>query len=494
MMNGYEPVIGLEIHAELLTNSKMFCGCRVVDSVTAPPNTAVCPVCLGMPGMLPVINRRAIELAMRVGLALNCTVQRHNLFARKNYFYPDLPKAYQISQYELPLAIDGWLDLDLSGSKNEPAGEELSKRIRICRVHLEEDTGKLTHLEDNQASLVDFNRSGVPLLEIVSEPDLRSVDEARLYAARIRQILRYLEVNSGDLEKGVIRFEANVSVRPAGSSDFGTRTEIKNLNSFRALTDAIGYELDRQSTILASGGRVIQDTMGWSENRRQTFSQRGKEEAHDYRYFPEPDLPPLEIDDAWIAEVGRHLPELPGAKLARYVREYDLTPYEAGVLTEDRPVAEWYESALDAGGEPKAISNWMINALFAQMNGHGQTIEQIVVEPGMLVALIDLVDKEVINANTGKEVLADMFITGRSPQAIVDEKGLAQISDEAQIEALIDRILAENPDQVAAYLGGADKLRGWFTGQVMRASGGKANPRLVNRLLSRHLDVLKASN
>jgi aspartyl-tRNA(Asn)/glutamyl-tRNA(Gln) amidotransferase subunit B len=493
-MNGYEPVIGLEIHAELLTNSKMFCGCRVVDSVTAAPNTAVCPVCLGMPGMLPVINRRAIELAMRVGLALNCTVQRHNVFARKNYFYPDLPKAYQISQYELPLAIDGWLDLDLSGIKNGPAGKESSRHVRIRRVHLEEDTGKLTHLEVKQGSLVDFNRSGVPLLEIVSEPDLRSVDEARLYAAKIRQILRYLEVNSGDLEKGVIRFEANVSVRPAGSSEFGTRTEIKNLNSFRALTDAIDYEFDRQTTILTAGGRIIQDTMGWSENRRQTFSQRGKEEAHDYRYFPEPDLPPLEIDDGWIAEVGRHLPELPGAKLARYVSEYDLTRYEAEVLTEDRPVAEWYEAAVDVGGEPKAVSNWMINALFAQMNEHGQSIEQIVVEPAMLVALIDLVDKGVVNANTGKEVLADMVTTGRSPQTIVAEKGLAPISDEAQIEALIDQILAENPDQVAAYLDGADKIHGWFTGQVMRASGGKANPRLVNQLLSRRLDLLKANN
>ncbi|UCG25188.1 MAG: Asp-tRNA(Asn)/Glu-tRNA(Gln) amidotransferase subunit GatB [Chloroflexota bacterium] len=493
-MNGYEPVIGLEIHAELLTNSKMFCGCRVVDSVTASPNTAVCPVCLGMPGMLPVINRRAIELAMRVGLALNCTVQRHNLFARKNYFYPDLPKAYQISQYELPLAIDGWLDLDLSSVKNGTAGEESIRHVRIRRVHLEEDTGKLTHLEEGRGSLVDFNRSGVPLLEIVSEPDLRSVEEARLYAAKIRQILSYLEVNSGNLEKGVIRFEANVSVRPAGSSEFGTRTEIKNLNSFRALTDAIAYEFDRQSAILASGGRIIQDTMGWSENRRQTFSQRGKEEAHDYRYFPEPDLPPLEIDDAWIVEVGRHLPELPDAKLARYVSEFDLTLYEAAVLTEDRPVAEWYESAVDAGGEPKTVANWMINTLFAQMNEHGQSIEQITVEPGMLVALINLVDKAVINANTGKEVLADMFATGRSPQAIVEEKGLAQISDEAQIVDLIDQILADNPDQVAAYLDGADKLRGWFTGQVMRASGGKANPRLVNQLLSRQLAALKADS
>jgi aspartyl-tRNA(Asn)/glutamyl-tRNA(Gln) amidotransferase subunit B len=481
-MSEFEPVIGLEVHAELLTRSKMFCGCRVVDSVTAPPNTAVCPVCLGMPGMLPVINRRAVELAIRVGLALNCRIQPHNVFARKNYFYPDLPKAYQISQYELPLARDGWLDLEASAD-----GEARSKRVRIRRVHLEEDTGKLTHLEGGQGTLVDFNRSGVPLLEIVSEPDMNSIEETRRYATRVRQILRYLGVNSGDLEKGVIRFEANVSLRPAGSRQLGTRTEIKNLNSFRSLTDALAYEIERQSAVLTAGGLVIQDTMGWHESRRETFSQRGKEEAHDYRYFPEPDLPPLQIDLSRIDQISRHLPELPDAKTGRYVAEYGLSSYEAGVLTEDRPVAEWFEAAIGAGGAPKSIANWMINVLFGQMNEHGLSIDEVTLSPDMLVALIRLVDDGVINANTGKEVLAEMFTSGKSAQAIVDERNLTQISDESQIEALIDQVLDGNPDQVSAYLEGAEKLRGWFTGQVMRASGGKANPRLVNKLLSQRL-------
>ncbi len=493
-MSEYEPVIGLEIHAELLTESKMFCGCRVVDSVTAAPNTAVCPVCLGMPGMLPVINQRAVELAMRVGLALNCRIQPHNVFARKNYFYPDLPKAYQISQYEQPLARNGWLDLSWPEANGQPAQAGQDKRIRIRRVHLEEDTGKLTHLEGEQGSLVDFNRSGVPLLEIVSEPDMNSVEEARRYATKVRQILRYLEVNSGDLEKGVIRFEANISLRPAGSVQLGTRTEIKNLNSFRALTDALAYEIERQSAILSAGSLVVQDTMGWHEGRRQTFSQRGKEEAHDYRYFPEPDLPPLEIDAAWISAISRQLPELPDAKRARYTANYGLSQYDADVLTEERPVAEWFEAAIEAGGEPKSIANWMLNVLFGQMNEHGQSIDQVIIQPGMLVDLIKLVDSAVINANTGKEVLAEMFTSGKTAQTIVDQRGLAQISDEAQIEALVDQVLADNPEQVAAYLEGATKLRGWFMGQVMRASGGKANPGLANQILARRLAGLQADS
>ncbi|MFN2223996.1 MAG: Asp-tRNA(Asn)/Glu-tRNA(Gln) amidotransferase subunit GatB [Candidatus Promineifilaceae bacterium] len=493
-MSEYEPVIGLEIHAELLTKSKMFCGCRVVDSVTAAPNTAVCPVCLGMPGMLPVINKRAVELAMRVGLALNCRIQPHNVFARKNYFYPDLPKAYQISQYELPLARHGWLDLTLSEANGRVGGETTSKRVRIRRVHLEEDTGKLTHLDGDQGSLVDFNRSGVPLLEIVSEPDMNSIEEARNYATKVRQILRYLAVNSGDLEKGVIRFEANISLRPAGSAELGTRTEIKNLNSFRSLGDALAYEIQRQAAILAAGGQVIQDTMGWHEGRRQTFSQRGKEEAHDYRYFPEPDLPPLEIDPAWIDEIGRRLPELPDARRARYMAGYGLSQYEADVLTEDRLLADWFEATIAAGGEPKSVANWMLNVLFGQMNEHGQTIEQVIISPEMLVELIELVDGGVVNANTGKEVLAEMFTSGSSAQAIVDRRGLAQISDESQIQRLVDQVLADNPEQVAAFLEGASKLRGWFMGQVMRASGGKANPSLVNQILAQKLARLQADD
>jgi aspartyl-tRNA(Asn)/glutamyl-tRNA(Gln) amidotransferase subunit B len=486
-MTEYESVIGLEVHAELMTNSKMFCGCRVVDSVEASPNTAVCPVCLGMPGMLPVINKRAIELAIRVALALNCTIQSHNVFARKNYFYPDLPKAYQISQYELPLATDGWVDLALDANE----GEDKQKRIRIRRVHLEEDTGKLTHLDNGQGSLVDFNRSGVPLLEIVSEPDMRSVGEARAFAMKARQILRYLGVNSGDMEKGVIRFEANVSLRPAGSDQLGTRTEIKNLNSFRALTDASAFELERQRLTLEAGGVVVQDTMGWSESRRKTFSQRGKEEAHDYRYFPEPDLPPLAISPNWVEEIRASLPELPDVKIANYVTNHRLTAYEAGVLAEDRPVAEWYEATVAAGANPNSVANWMINVLFSLMNEHKQSIEKILVTPAGLVELLKLVDEGTINNNTAKEVLASMFTTGKSAHEIVSEEGLAQISDKDQISDLIAQVLSENPEQVNGYLQGKENLRGWFVGQVMRASQGKANPALVNKLLSQQLAALQ---
>ncbi|MGD2077596.1 MAG: Asp-tRNA(Asn)/Glu-tRNA(Gln) amidotransferase subunit GatB, partial [Chloroflexota bacterium] len=323
-------------------------------------------------------------------------------------------------------------------------------------------------------------------------PDMGSIKEARAYATKTRQILRYLDVNSGDLEKGVIRFEANVSLRPVGSTELGTRTEIKNLNSFRSLTDAIAYEMERQSTILAGGGQVIQDTMGWHESRRETFSQRGKEEAHDYRYFPEPDLPPLEIDAAWIDEVRSQVPELPDAKKARYMADYGLSLYEAEVLTEERPVAEWFEAAIEDGGDPKSVANWMLNVLFGQMNEHGHSIDQIIIQPESLVALIGLVDNGVVNATTGKEVLAEMYTTGNSAQAIVDEKGLAQISDEGRIKALVDQVLSDNPEQVAAYLDGAVKLRGWFMGQVMRASGGKANPGLVNQILTSRLARLAA--
>jgi len=474
-MTRYEPVIGLEIHAEMMTKSKMFCGCRVVDSVEASPNSAVCeaspnsavcPVCLGMPGMLPVINRRAIEFAMRVALALHCTIQTHNVFARKNYFYPDLPKAYQISQYEQPLATGGYLDIEI-----EP---DQVKRIGITRVHMEEDTGKLTHTENGGGSLVDFNRSGVPLLEIVSEPDMGSIKEARTYAAKVRQLLRYLSVNSGDMEKGVIRFEANISIRPVGQPELGTRTEIKNLNSFRALTDSIEYEIQRQSDVLDAGDKVYQDTMGWNESKRKTFSQRGKEEAHDYRYFPEPDLPPLSIDKEWVDEVRAKLPELPDAKVKRYLSDFGISAYEAKVLTEDRTVAEWFDSVVESGGKAGAVSNWMINVLFGLMNEHKIGIDELKITPDGLVALIDLIEEGVINNTTAKDVLAEMVQTGKSASEIVEDKKLE-----------------DNPDQVGAYLDGKESVRGWFVGQVMRATRGKANPAVVNKVLSAQLKKLE---
>ncbi len=483
-MTEYEPVIGLEIHAELMTNSKMFCGCKVVDSVEAEPNTAVCPVCLGMPGMLPVINKQAVEYAMRVALAFNCAIQHHNIFARKNYFYPDLPKGYQISQYELPIGTNGWLDIELE------SGE--MKRIRIRRVHMEEDTGKLTHI-DGGGSLVDYNRSSVPLLEIVSEPDIRSGEEARAYAMKVRQILRYLGVNSGDLEKGVFRVEPNISIRPVGSSEFGKRTELKNLNSFRVLADGTAFEIERQSRILDKGGEVLQETRGWHDAKRITFSQRTKEEAEDYRYFPEPDLPPLSISDEWIAAVKVALPELPDVKVQRYQMDYGLSAYDAHVLTEERAVGEWFDTAVSIGSDPKTIANWMINQLFSLMNEYKQSIEQIAVTPVALIELLELVQKQTINNNTAKDVLAEMFTTGRSANKIVEAKGLAQISDEAAIVAIIMQILDENSTQVERYLAGQDKLRGWFVGQAMQATRGKANPQLVNQILNQEFNRRKSS-
>jgi aspartyl-tRNA(Asn)/glutamyl-tRNA(Gln) amidotransferase subunit B len=474
----YEPVIGLEIHAEMLTDSKMFCGCRVVDSVEATPNSAVCPVCLGMPGMLPVINSRAIDYALRVALALNCEVQGHNIFARKNYFYPDLPKAYQISQYELPLARHGWLDIEL------PDGAV--KRIRIRRVHMEEDTGKLTHLESG-GSLVDYNRSGVPLLEIVTEPDIHSGEEARIFTSNVRQILRYLGVNSGDMEKGVLRVEPNISIRPIGSDSLGTRTELKNLNSFRALADGTDFEINRQSAVLDAGEEVIQETRGWHDTRRVTFSQRVKEEADDYRYFAEPDLPPLQLDKVWIEKIRRALPELPGAKIARYRETLGLSEYDASVLAEDHRVAEFFDAAVADGGDPKTMANWMINDLFALMNEHKQSIDQVKVSPAGLVELGDLVAGQSINSSTAVKVLAEMFTSGKAPGEIVTERGLAQISDEAALAEIIARILRENESEVADYKAGNEKLKGWFVGQVMRATHGQANPGLANRLLDEQL-------
>lgn len=477
-MTEYEPVIGLEIHAELMTNSKMFCSCKVVDSVEADPNTAVCPVCLGMPGMLPVINHKAVEYAMRVALALNCQIQAHNIFARKNYFYPDLPKAYQISQYELPLGVNGWLDVELE--------DGTSKRIGIRRVHMEEDTGKLTHLEGG-GSLVDYNRSGVPLLEIVSEPDIRSGEEARAYAMKIRQILRYLGVNAGDLEKGVFRVEPNISIRPSGSTPFGTRTELKNLNSFKSLADGTAFELARQAEVLESGGQVVQETRGWHDSKRITFSQRVKEEAEDYRYFPEPDLPPLHISDEWVEQVRAGLPELPDAKVARYQTDYGLSAYDARVLTEEQAVAQWFE-AVPPTAPPKTIANWIINDLFRLMNEHKQAIDDIQVTPARLGELLELVQQQTINNNTAVDVLNEMFTSGQTADAIVKAKGLAQISDESALAALIEQVLDENPDSVAQYLAGKDKLRGWFVGQVMKATRGKANPGLANQLLIQALE------
>jgi aspartyl-tRNA(Asn)/glutamyl-tRNA(Gln) amidotransferase subunit B len=482
-MTDFEPVIGLEVHAELHTQSKMFCGCAVVDPTQAEPNSAVCEVCTGMPGTLPVINRAAVEFALRVALALDCRVCETSVFARKNYFYPDLPKGYQISQYELPLAVEGKLAFEVDGDM---------RSARIRRVHLEEDTGKLVH--GAGYSLIDYNRSGVPLLEIVSEPDLRSVAEVKGYATALRSLLRYLDVTSGDMEKGAIRFEANISVRRRGSDELGVRTEIKNLNSFRAMLRALEYEIDRQAGVLQAGGKVAQETLGWDEARGVTVSQRGKEEAHDYRYFPEPDLPPLVIEPDELARIRATQPELPLARRDRFLREFGLTPYTAGVLTSEKEVADYFEAAVAAAPEvsPARVANWLTVDLFGLLNEAGSDITSSKVPPAALAELAGLVETGQINQGTAKAVLAEVVDQGGSPAEIVAARGLSQLTEASAIESLVDRVLQENPEQVQLYLGGKTTVSQWFFGQVMKAAGGKAHPPTVQEILAARLAALEA--
>ncbi|MDF1515550.1 MAG: Asp-tRNA(Asn)/Glu-tRNA(Gln) amidotransferase subunit GatB [Anaerolineae bacterium] len=485
-MNKYEPVIGMEIHAEMATLSKMFCGCRVVDTTTAEPNTTICPVCTGLPGAMPVLNRRAVEMAMLVGLALHCQINEYSNFARKNYFYPDLPKGYQISQYDYPVATRGWLDIDTES--------EGPVRIGVTRAHMEEDTAKLFHfkgdfLDPEDYTLIDFNRSGIPLLEIVSEPDMRSVEQALAYATKIREILRYLGVNAGDMEKGILRFEANVSVRLRGSRVLGTRTEIKNLNSFRALTGASAYEIQRQIQVLEAGGTVVQETLGWDDARGVTFSQRSKEEAHDYRYFPEPDLPPLSIDRAWVDELIQTLPELPDAKYQRFVTELQVPEGDARILVAERALAEYFEAAVTAYGGPAVnVSKWMVGELAYLMNRENTGINQVQVKPENLVQLLKLLDDKTLNQNSAKEVLGEMFETGKTAGAVVQEKGLVQISDADALAQIVAQVISENPQQVQTYLDGKEGILGWLMGQVMRLTRGRAAPQTVRSLLIKALD------
>lgn len=485
-----EAVIGLEVHAELITQSKMFCACPVVDLTLTKPNRAVCPICAGMPGVLPVINRRAVEYALRVALALECEIAEVSIFARKNYFYPDLPKGYQISQYEQPLARNGRLIVRTA------QGEQM---VRIRRVHLEEDTSRLTHvyLEEGAYSLIDLNRAGIPLLEIVTEPDLHTAEAVRAYAMALRSVLRYLGVSSGEMHKGVLRIEPNVSVRTAGSQELGTRTEIKNLNSFHALERSVAYEIQRQSDMVRSGQRVLQETRGWDEAAGLTVAQRVKEEADDYRYFPEPDLPPLVVEADWLGEIRAALPELPAAKICRFQDQYGLSSYEAGILVEEQPVADYFEAAVQAAPEvpPKAVANWIIGDLFGLLNQAGLSIEQTNVAPNELAALARMVSQGEINQTTAKAVLAEMFLSGESPAAIVEARGLKQITDESAIAQMVERVLDENPEQVSAYLAGKGTLDHWLFGQVMRAAGGRADPKVVQRLLKNRLEERRlASN
>ncbi len=490
----YQAVIGLEVHAELLTQSKMFCGCRVVDSTTAQPNRHVCPVCSGMPGALPVANQRAVQLGVMVALALHCEVAPESIFARKNYFYPDLPKGYQISQYERPLATDGHISIPTADAE---------RKIRVRRVHLEEDTGKLLHHESGGSergfSLVDLNRAGVPLLEIVSEPDLRSAVETETCARELHAILTYLGVNSGDMAKGVIRFEANISVRERSSETLSTRTEIKNLNSFRALQRSLQYEIERQISAREAGSPVRQQTLGWDEAREVTVAQRSKEHAHDYRYFPEPDLPPLQVDPAWVQQIRADLPELPAEKTERF-RAMGLNEYDVRVLVAQRPVAEFFEAAVCSGAEAnppvqaKTIANWLSSQLFGMLNTTGIEIDEVKITPEQLVALLALQQADRISAGSAKQVLREMLETGAEPQAIITERGLEQVSDTAAISEAVESVLANNPDQVESFLAGKETLANWFFGQVMRAMGGKANPQVVRSVLQAALQKEADSN
>jgi aspartyl-tRNA(Asn)/glutamyl-tRNA(Gln) amidotransferase subunit B len=490
MPKEYEPVIGLEVHAELQTRSKMFCACPVVDSVQAAPNSTVCPVCAGMPGVLPVVNQQAVEYALRVALALECTLPHSSMFARKNYFYPDLPKGYQISQYEYPLAIYGKLSILTH------KGEQV---VRIRRVHLEEDTGKLTHITTpnpqgagENYSLVDLNRAGVPLLEIVSEPDLHSLEAVRAYATALRALLRYLGVNSGDMEKGVIRFEANVSIRPRGVTELGTRVEIKNLNSFRALERAVGYEIQRQANLANNCQAVVQETLGWDEAKGVTFTQRSKEDAQDYRYFPEPDLPPLVIEKEWIEQVRSSLPELPYARFQRFQKQYELNAYDANLLVSDQDVAVYFEAATAAAGvPPKTLANWILGDLFSLLNQRSESIASLKVSPAGLAELVKLVSQEQINAATAKNVLAEMAATGKPASRIITEGSLQQISDSSSIAGLVEKVLRQHPQEVDSYLAGKEAVAQWFFGQVMRAAQNQANPQVVRAELQRQLQVLK---
>jgi len=470
----FETVIGLEIHAQMKTKSKIFCGCST--EFGAPPNTHVCPVCLGMPGVLPVLNRQVVENGIKLALATDLTINHENRFARKNYFYPDLPKGYQISQFELPLAEHGRIEIEVDG---------IRKNIGITRAHMEEDAGKLIHDDKEPVSYVDLNRTGTPLLEIVSEPDLRSPEEAVAYLKKLHAIVRYLDISDGNMQEGSFRCDANISLRPVGQEEFGIRTELKNMNSFRNVQLALEYEVRRQRDILLDGGGVVQETLLWNPDKGCTESMRGKEEAHDYRYFPDPDLVPVVIDDEWIERIRKNLPELPDERCRRFINDFELSEYDAGILTASRELADYFEDACRQYNNPKKLSNWIGTELLRDYGP--ENIGSCPVSPGHLARLMNMIDDGTISGKIAKTVFADMLESGNDPDSIVKEKNLVQMSDEGELSAIVREIIAENPDQAQQFRDGKTKVMGFFVGQLMKKTKGQANPQLANKLFKREL-------
>jgi aspartyl-tRNA(Asn)/glutamyl-tRNA(Gln) amidotransferase subunit B len=468
----FETVIGLEVHVELSTKTKIFCNCST--EFGAPPNTHTCPVCLGHPGVLPVLNQTALEYAIKAALALNCEVARESKFDRKNYFYPDLPKAYQISQYDQPIGKNGWLEIEVNGEK---------KRIGITRLHLEEDAGKLTHAENGDYSLVDYNRVGTPLVEIVSEPDIRSPEEAYAYLDKLKSILQYTEVSDCKMEEGSLRCDANISIRPVGQQTFGTRTELKNMNSFRGVQKGLEFEEKRQAEVILSGGVVVQETRRWDEGRNETVVMRGKEEAHDYRYFPDPDLVKIQIDEQLLERIKATIPELPDAKKARYMEQFGLSGYDAGVITASKKLADFYEAATAHCQDAKQVANWVMGEVLGYLNANDKALEETALTPEALGKMIALIEAGTISGKIAKTVFKELIEQGGDPEAIVKEKGLVQISDEGELTRIVNAVLDTNQQSVEDYQAGKAKAIGYLVGQVMKETGGKANPQLVNKLI-----------
>jgi aspartyl-tRNA(Asn)/glutamyl-tRNA(Gln) amidotransferase subunit B len=473
----FEPVIGLEVHAQLKTKSKIFCGCSTTFG--APPNTNTCQICLGMPGVLPVLNKKVVEYTMKMALATHCAITSPNRFARKNYFYPDLPKGYQVSQFELPIAEHGWLEVEVDATR---------KRIGITRIHMEEDAGKLVHDGREPKSYVDLNRTGVPLMEIVSEPDIRSPEEATAYLKKLHAIVRYLDICDGNMQEGSFRCDANISLRPVGQEQFGTRTELKNMNSFRNVQRALEYEIRRQRDILLDGVKVVQETLLWDADRNVTNSMRGKEEAHDYRYFPDPDLIPVVIDEAWIEEIRKTLPELPAERKERFVSDLGMSEYDAEVLTSSKELADYFEAALEVYSQAKKLSSWMMTELMREIKGEdGIDIKGCPISPANLGGLLNMIDKGTISGKIAKSVFIDMMASGKDAETLVKEKNLVQVSDEGELLSIVREIVEANPEQAADYRAGKTKLMGYFVGQLMQRTKGRANPKLANQLFSQEL-------